>query len=85
MQDFLAKFNATNPRFLEGLLSKYPFLTQKEILLCMYLKLNYSSQEISKLMKVSKGTIDTYRYNLRKKLNLQRQHSLVSHLNTIVK
>ena len=81
--NFIDNFNLTNPRFLENLLKKNPSLTQKEIMLCMYIKLNYSSKDISKLMNVSRTTIDTYRYNLRKKLRLNKNQSLVSHLNTV--
>ena len=84
MLSIVENFNATNPRYLEVLLSKYPSLTQKEILLCMHLKLNYSSEEIAISMKVSKSTIDSYRYNLRKKFALNKNQSLVSHLNTLM-
>lgn len=80
---FIEKFNQNNPRFLEKLLKKHPSLSQREILLCMYLKLNFSSKDISKKMKVSSGTIDTYRYNIRKKVGLKRKESLIGALNTL--
>jgi DNA-binding CsgD family transcriptional regulator len=80
---FKESFNHTNPKFLENLLSKHPFLTQTEITICMFLKLNYSSTDISKDLNVSKGTIDTYRYNIRKKIGLNKKMSLVSYFNTI--
>jgi len=81
--NFIDNFNLTNPRFLENLLKKNPSLTRKEILLCMYIKLNYSNEDISKLMNITRATIDTYRHNLRKKFALTKNHSLVSHLNTL--
>ena len=80
---FIEKFNQNNPRFLEKLLKKHPSLSQREILLCMYLKLNFSSKDISKKMKVSPGTIDTYRYKIRKKVGLNRKESLIGALNTL--
>ena len=49
----------------------------------MYIKLNYSNEDISKLMNITRATIDTYRHNLRKKFALTKNHSLVSHLNTL--
>jgi len=49
----------------------------------MYLKLNYSSADISKELGVSLTSVDTYRYNIRKKIGVERKTSLVSHLNTI--
>ena len=80
---FKDRFNRNNPRFLEILLRKYPSLTQREISICMYLKLNYSSADISKELDVTLASVDTYRYNIRKKMGVERKASLVSHLNTI--
>lgn len=80
---FKERFNRTNPRFLEILLRKYPNLTQREISICMFLKLNYSSADISKELDITISSIDTYRYNIRKKIRVERKTSLVSHLNTI--
>ena len=80
---FKDSFNRNNPRFLEILLRKYPTLTQREISICMYLKLNYSSADISKELDVTLASVDTYRYNIRKKMGVERKASLVSHLNTI--
>lgn len=80
---FKERFNRTNPRFLEILLRKYPNLTQREISICMFLKLNYSSADISKELDITLSSVDTYRYNIRKKIRVERKTSLVSHLNTI--
>ena len=80
---FKDRFNLSNPRFLEILLRKYPTLTQREISICMYLKLNYSSADISKELDITLASVDTYRYNIRKKMGVERKASLVSHLNTI--
>jgi DNA-binding CsgD family transcriptional regulator len=83
MMSFKESFNCTNPKFLENLLSKHPFLTQTEITICMFLKLNYSSTDISKNLSVSKASVDSYRYNIRKKIGLEKKMSLVSYFNTI--
>lgn len=80
---FAEKFNQTNPRYLEKLLRAHPSLTQREILVCMYLKLNYTNKEISDLMSISLVTIDTYRHNIRKKIGLNRKDKLITYLNTI--
>lgn len=80
---FKERFNRTNPRFLEILLRKYPNLTQREISICMFLKLNYSSADISKELDITLPSVDTYRYNIRKKIRVEKKTSLVSHLNTI--
>lgn len=83
MLSFKESFNHTNPKFLENLLSKHPFLTQTEITICMFLKLNYSSTDISKNLNVSKSSVDNYRYNIRKKIGLDKKMSIVSYFNTI--
>jgi DNA-binding CsgD family transcriptional regulator len=80
---FKERFNHTNPKFLENLLSKHPFLTQTEITICMFLKLNYSNTDISKNLNVSKSSVDNYRYNIRKKIGLDKKMSIVSYFNTI--
>lgn len=80
---FKDSFSKTNPRFLEILLRKYPNLSQREITICMFLKLNYSSADISKELDITLASVDTYRYNIRKKMGVERKVSLVSHLNTI--
>ena len=80
---FKESFNHTNPKFLENLLSKHPFLTQTEITICMFLKLNYSSTDISKNLNVSKSSVDNYRYNIRKKIGLDKKMSMISYFNTI--
>jgi DNA-binding CsgD family transcriptional regulator len=80
---FKGKFNQTNPRFLENLLNKYSLLTQREITHCMFLKSNYSSNDISDELAISKTSVDTYRYNLREKIGVERKASLISHSNTL--
>jgi DNA-binding CsgD family transcriptional regulator len=49
----------------------------------MLLKMNYSTTDISKELNITKASVDTYRYNIRKKMGVERKVSLVSHLNTI--
>lgn len=76
-------FNQKHPDFIETLLEKNPDLSPREILICMYLKQNYSNNEISDKMKISRTTVDTYRHRVRKKLNLNRSDSIVSVLNRL--
>jgi DNA-binding CsgD family transcriptional regulator len=80
---FKDKSNQTNTRFLEYLLKKYSLLTQSEIILCMFLKLNYYGNDISDELAISKTSVDTYRYNLREKIGVERKASLISHSNTL--
>ena len=79
---FKDKSNQTNTRFLEYLLKKYSLLTQSEIILCMFLKLNYYSNDISDELVISKASVDTYRYNSIEKIGVERKASLISNSNT---
>ena len=80
---FVKKFNKQHPKFLQELLRVSPKITQREALLCMYLKLNYSNKEVSKLMNVSLSSVDSYRHRVRKKIKLHRSESIISFLNNI--
>ena len=79
---FMDKSNQTNPRFLEYLLKKYYLFTQSEILLCMFLKFYYSSNETSGELVISKASVDTYRYNSIEKIGVERKAWLISNSNT---
>jgi len=76
-------FNQKYPDFIQILLEKNSDLSPREILICMYLKQNYSNNEISDKMKISRTTVDAYRHRVRKKLNLKRSDSIVSVLNRL--
>jgi len=76
-------FSRKHPDFIRLLLEKNSDLSHREILICMYLKLNFSNNDISKEMGISRPTVDTYRHRVRKKLNLKRSDSIVSILNRL--
>jgi DNA-binding CsgD family transcriptional regulator len=76
-------FSRKHPDFIRLLLEKNSDLSPREILICMYLKLNFSNNDISKEMGISRPTVDTYRHRVRKKLNLKRSDSIVSILNRL--
>lgn len=81
--NFKISFNKSNPKFLEILLGKHPNLSQTEITICMLLKMNYSTTDVSKELNITKASVDTYRYNIRKKIRLEKRTSLISYFNTI--
>jgi hypothetical protein len=41
---FNKRFNENHPEFIEKLLGNFSDLTHREVLLCMYLKQNYSNK-----------------------------------------
>jgi tetratricopeptide (TPR) repeat protein len=83
-KEFALRFNEINSDFYEKLLLKYPDLSQNELKLCAYLRLNMTSKEISELTGQRTLTLESARYRLRKKLGLSGSDSnLVNFLSQI--
>ena len=83
-QEFSVRFNETNSEFYDRLLNNFPNLTQSELKLCAYLRLNMSSKEISDLTGQRTETLEKARYRLRKKLGMTKLESnLVAFLSKI--
>ena len=70
------EFDLIHDNFMKKLRIKYHNLSNNEILLCAYLKMNLSTKEIAPLLNISQRGVETMRYRLRKKLNLEREDSL---------
>lgn len=70
--DFTMHFEQVNPQFFETLKTSYPQLTDKDLKLCAYFKLGFSIKQIAKMLSVLPESINTSRYRLRRKMNLER-------------
>jgi ligand-binding sensor domain-containing protein/DNA-binding CsgD family transcriptional regulator len=73
-------FNEVNDDFITRLKERCPDLTNKDLKLCTYLRMNLSTKEIAILANVSQRGIDASRYRLRKKLNLDSDTNLTEFL-----
>lgn len=83
-KEFSTRFNETNYEFYEKLSKKHPGLTQNELRLCAYLRLNMTTKDISDLTGQRTETIEVARYRLRKKLGIANSDSnLVGFLSQI--
>ncbi|WP_330746701.1 helix-turn-helix transcriptional regulator [Chryseobacterium sp. CP-77] len=67
--EFLTRFNEYCPGFSEELLKIFP-LKMSEIRFCAYVYLNFSTKEIADYTFTSVRTVQTKKYNLRKKLDI---------------
>ncbi|MGZ3756572.1 MAG: triple tyrosine motif-containing protein [Mucilaginibacter sp.] len=67
---FAIHFDQVHSDFLAKLKSKFPELSQNDLKMCAYLKMNLSSKEIAQLLSVTIRAVEVSRYRLRKKLNL---------------
>lgn len=77
---FETNFNELHEDFFKDVLAKYPKLTNKDLKLCSYLKMNLASKEIAPLMGISVRGVEVHRYRLRKKMGLDSNENLTNFL-----
>ena len=77
---FEYNFNQVHEDFFKTLKSRHPNLTPKDLKICAYIKMNLSNKEIIPLMNVSLRGLETHRYRLKKKLNLNNDISVSDYL-----
>ena len=77
---FEEAFNNADKDFLKKVKQMHPTLTNNDLRLCAYLRLNLSSKDISPLLNISLSSVEIKRYRLRKKMNLSHNEGLTDHL-----
>tara|TARA_B110000444_G_scaffold10189_1_gene8739 strand:- start:489 stop:3287 length:2799 start_codon:yes stop_codon:yes gene_type:complete len=77
---FEEAFNNADKDFLKKVKDYHPTLTNNDLRLCAYLRLNLSSKDIAPLLNISLSSVEIKRYRLRKKMNLSRNEGLTDHL-----
>lgn len=77
---FQENFDLIHNNFFANLTALYPSLTSNDLKICALLRLNYSSKDISKMLNISIRGVETARYRLRKKLQLDKGESLTSYI-----
>ncbi len=73
---FSQHFDQVHSDFLRKLRMRYPVLTNNDLKLCAYLRLNLSTKEIATLINISIRGVEGSRYRLRKKLGLNKEQKL---------
>jgi DNA-binding CsgD family transcriptional regulator len=66
--------------FFKRLKEKYPSLTPHDLRLSSYLRMNFTTKEIAKLLNISGRAVEISRYRLRRKLNLDHDKNLTEFL-----
>src|SRR5690606_9016703 len=77
---FEHNFNQVHEDFFKCLKSKHPNLTPKDLRICAYINMNLSNKEIAPLLNVSIRGLETHRYRLKKKLDLENDISISDYL-----
>ncbi len=83
-EQFATHFDEVNDDYLKKLKEKFPKLSNTDIKVCTYLKLNLSTKEIAQLMNISVRGVEISRYRLRKKLEIPTGTNMADFLNKIV-
>jgi tetratricopeptide (TPR) repeat protein/DNA-binding CsgD family transcriptional regulator len=84
LKEFSQRFQEVHVGFYNALLSKFPELTQNELKLCAFLRINMSSKDISELTGQRIETIEQARYRLRRKLGISNSEvNLVTFLSQV--
>jgi DNA-binding CsgD family transcriptional regulator len=66
--------------FFKRLKEKYPDLTPHDLRLSSYLRMNFTTKEIAKLLNISGRAVEISRYRLRRKLSLGHDKNLTEFL-----
>lgn len=73
---FEKQFTDVHPEFKAILIEKYPDLTKQEVKMCQLARLGLKNFEMSRLLCISERSVETHRFNLRKKLGLKTEQKL---------
>lgn len=77
---FTKHFDKVHSDYIVHLKEIHPNITNNEIKLCAYLRMNLSTKEMAQLMNISVRGVEISRYRLRKKLNLPTEVNLFDYL-----
>lgn len=80
LQVFDTNFERVHQAFFDDLKKFYPDLHQKELRLCGLIKMDMSNKEIASVLNISTRGVESARYRLRKRLNLDNETNLTDFL-----
>ncbi len=80
---FLEVFSGIHPDFVKRLTAEHPRLSQKQVQLCCYMKMDLDTAQIARIMSVKPETVWQSRWRLKRTLGLDSDDSLLAMLRTI--
>lgn len=69
-------FASLPPPLFEQLQTQFPQLSQNDLRLCAYIRLQLDHRKIAKIMRISSASVQTARYRLKKKMQLPAEVNL---------
>lgn len=82
-EHFKRLFEEVHTDFFKKLKQSCPEISENEMRLCAYLKINLQNKEIAKILNVTPDSLKTLRYRIRKKLNLEKDAVLEDYIREI--
>lgn len=75
-ESFAVHFDQVHTDFLRRIKEKFPQLSNKDLKLCAYLRMNLTTKDIAPLLNISVRGVEISRYRLRKKMNISADVNL---------
>lgn len=73
---FEENFDIVNDKFLNRLQERYPWISDSEKRLCVYIRMGLLNKEMAPLMNITVRGVEMIRYRMRKKMELTRDDDL---------
>jgi hypothetical protein len=83
LQVFESNFERVHHEFFTELKTNFPDLTQKELRLCAFVRMNLTNKEIASILNISVRGVETARYRLRKRLSLNHEEDMAGFLDKL--
>ncbi len=77
---FEANFERVHHEFFTHLKTSFVDLTQKELQLCAFVRMNLTNKEIASILNISVRGVETARYRLRKRLGMSHEQDMSAFL-----
>ena len=74
------ELTTTDSEFLSRLQRRHPNLNQRELRICLLIKLNYNTRDIARSVGISTRGMESIRYRMHKKIGLSKHQSLKGYL-----
>ncbi|ANF49795.1 hypothetical protein A0O34_04225 [Chryseobacterium glaciei] len=81
--EFVGESSDEAKQFMQKISERFPFLTEHELKLCVYFRLNLSSKEVSLLENITPGSVRVYKTKIKYKIGLNKETDLNVFLNSI--
>jgi DNA-binding CsgD family transcriptional regulator len=79
-ESFRTYFEQVHQQFFPIMKSHHPNLSNNDLKLCILARLNLDIKEMATMLGISPNSVKTARYRLRKKMNIQKEDSILSYL-----